>query len=302
MLLQRPSLKPISPPALLEDVHVLDVLELSGSQYAAVSYLAMHQATVSRSLRKLQHDLELEPDRRSAACRHGRNACLDMVRLACRAHRVMKGVLRIGTDGLHQTLLSKQVSLQPAPARFRRADHWVELIRHGLLDGAIVSSSGMEKAVPPGSLPPWSELEVQLLGVLPLWLMARSKSVEGILVPSRVTAPVLHQALEDNGHNLVTQPRAAHEPAAWLKRMRDRELALPLCPGLLGAAWLSDQSLSTLPDLPPLQETLWLLLAQGLELPATAARSVHVIQRRVRRASIYEPRGGLDARNYALNA
>jgi hypothetical protein len=95
----------------------------------------------------------------------------------------------------------------------------------------------MEKAVPPGSLPPWSELEVQLLGVLPLWLMALSRSVEGILVPSRVTAPVLHQALEGNGHNLVTQPRAAQEPAAWLKCMRDRELALPLCPGLLGAAW-----------------------------------------------------------------
>ena len=160
----------------------------------------------------------------------------------------------------------------------------------------------MEKAVPPGSLPPCSELEVQLLGVLPLWLMALSRSVEGILVPSRVTAPVLHQALEGNGHNLVTQPRAAQEPAAWLKCMRDRELALPLCPGLLGAAWLSDQSLSTLPDLPMLQETLWLLVPKGLELPATAARSLHVIQRRVRRASIYEPRGGLDARNYALNA
>ncbi len=289
-------------PTLLEDVHVLDVLELSGSQYAAANYLVMHQTTVSRSLRKLQHDLELEPDRRSAACRHGRNTCLDMLRLACRAHRLMKGFLRIGTDGLHQTLLSRQVSLQPAPARFRRADHWVELIRQGLLDAAIVSSWGMEKALPLGHLPPWRGVDVRLLGTLPLWLMARSRSVEGILVPNRSAVPLLHQALEGNGHNLVSQPRAAQEPAAWLKCMRDRELALPLCPGLLGAAWLSDQSLSTLPDLPPLQETLWLLLAQGLELPATAARSLHVIQRRVRRASIYEPRGGLDARNYALNA
>lgn len=88
------------PPALLEDVHVLDVLELSGSQYAAANYLAMHQSTVSRSLKRLQHELELEPGRKSGACRHGRNACLDMLRLACRAHRLMKGFLRIGTDGL----------------------------------------------------------------------------------------------------------------------------------------------------------------------------------------------------------
>jgi hypothetical protein len=283
------------PPALLEDVHVLDVLELSGSQYAAANYLAMHQSTVSRSLKRLQHELELEPGRKSGVCRHGRNVCLDMLRLACRAHRLMKGFLRIGTDGLHQSLLSGQVSLQPAPSRFHKAEYWVELVRHGLLDGAIVSSWGMEQAVPPGNLPPWTDIDVRLLGTLPLWLMARWGSVEGILVPNRGAAPLLHQTLERNGHNLVSQPSAAQEPAAWIKRMRDRKLALPLCPGLVGEAWLSQQSLSILSEFPPLQETLWLLLPPGLELPAPAARSLRAIRRRVRRAAAYEGLGGQGA-------
>ncbi len=276
------------PPSLLEDVHILDVLELSGSQYAAANYLAMHQSTVSRSLRRLQLELELESGRRSGACRHGRNACLDMLRFACRAHRLMKGVLRIGTDGLHQTLLCGRKSLQPAPSRFHKADHWVELVQYGLLDGAIVSSWGLEKALPLDHLPRWRDVDVQPLGTLPLWLMARSSSAEGILVPNRGAVPLLHQTLEGNGHNLVSQPRAAQEPAAWLKRMRDRELALPLCPGLVGEAWLSEQSLSILSEFPPLQETLWLLLPQGLELPISAGSSLRAIQRRVRRAAAYE--------------
>ncbi|MDM7953257.1 MAG: hypothetical protein QUV07_08600 [Cyanobium sp. CZS 25K] len=260
------------PPSLLEDVHVLDFLELSGSQYEAANHLAMHQSTVSRSLSKLQHELELAPGRRSAACRYGRNACLDMLRLSCRAHRLMKGFLRIGTDPLHQTLLSKQASLQTAPSRFRKVTHWVDLIHHGVLDGAIVSSMGMEKSMPAGSVPCWHGVVIEPLGVLPLELMARSTSVKGVLVPNRAAAPMLHRALEGNGHKLLSQPRAAQEPAAWLNRMRDRELSLPLCPGLVGKAWLSDHSLAPLQASPPLQEAIWLLLPQALEPPATAAR------------------------------
>ena len=211
------------PPSLLEDVHILDVLELSGSQYAAANYLAMHQSTVSRSLRRLQLELELEPGRRSGACRHGRNACLDMLRFACRAHRLMKGFLRIGTDPLHQTLLCRMASLQPAPPRFRKVAHWVDLIHHGVLDGAIVSSMGMEKSMPPGSVPSCPDVTIKPLGVLPLELMARSISAKGVLVPNRAAAPLLHRILEGNGHKLVSQPRAAQEPVAWLKCMRDRE-------------------------------------------------------------------------------
>lgn len=132
------------------------------------------------------------------------------------------------------------------------------------------------------------------LGTLPLWLMARNNSVKGVLVPNRGAAPLLHQNLESNGHSLVSQPRVAQEPAAWLKRMRDRELALLLCPALVGNAWLSEQALSILSEFPPLQETIWLLLPQDLELPASAGRSLRVLRRRVRRAAAF---GGLDGRS-----
>ena len=79
-----------------------------------------------------------------------------------------------------------------------------------------------------------------------------------------------------------------------MKRMRDRELALLLCPGLVGNAWLSEQALSIFSEFPPLQEGLWLLLPQDLELPASAGRSLRVLRRRIRRTAVFE---GLDGRS-----
>ncbi len=39
---------PCRPPMPLEDLHILDYLELAGSQASAGAALAMHQSTVSR--------------------------------------------------------------------------------------------------------------------------------------------------------------------------------------------------------------------------------------------------------------
>ena len=261
----------------------MDILELSPSQYVAANFLNMHQSTVSRSVRRIQTELEL--DGPSELCRHGRNACLDQLRLACRAHRVMKGVLRIGTDVLHQVLLPRKSFLQLVPPQFRRADQWAELVRIGLLDGAIISSWGLEKPLPQGRSPRWSGLEVHPLGVLPLWLMAFGGRANGVLLPSCPTAPLLHMALENDGHRVVSQPRAAQAPAAWLKRMRDRNLALPLCPDLVGSLWLRQQELMPVPDLPPLRETLWLLQPHDLKPADAAMRSLRLIRRCVSRAT-----------------
>jgi len=269
------------PPPLLEDVHVLDALELSGSQHTAATFLAVHQSTVSRSLKGLQDQLDLARVQRTGACRHGRNACLDLLRLACRAHRVMKGVLRIGTDGLHQGLLLKQEALQAVPPRFRKADQWAELVRLGLLDGAIVSSWALDGPLLPGSVPSWSGIRVEPLGAVPLQLMVRSRRPAGVLLPNRLSCPLLHQVLERAGHTLVSQPRAAQESAAWLKRMNDWDLALPLCPGLLSEAWLHEQALTPVRGDLPLDERLWLLLPEQLEIPDPAQRSLRVIRRRV---------------------
>ena len=258
------------PPTLLADVHLLDVLELSGSQQAAACFLDLHQSTVSRSLRSLQLQLQLQSGLRSAACRLGRNHCLDLLRLAARAHRNMSGVLRLSTDNLHQSLLQERAALQPVPSRFRRLDDWADLIRLGLLDGAITSSEGLEKHPSPGEEPRWNRLRLVPLGHLSLQLMACTPHVQGVLLPSRAITPLLHQRLERQGYRIVIQPMAAHEPDAWLKRLRDRQLAVPLCPALQGAAWLREQGLLLLPQQPAWQEKLWLLL------PAPSSNPEHL--------------------------
>ena len=112
------------PPAPLEDLHILDFLELAGSQSKAGIALAMHQSTVCRSLQLMRHQFRLEPSQGSMVCRHGQNACLHHLRLAYRAHRLMEGLLRIGTDVLHQSLLMGMEGVQLVPPRFRSGEHW----------------------------------------------------------------------------------------------------------------------------------------------------------------------------------
>jgi len=73
-----------APPTPLEDLHILDFLELAGSQSKAGSALAMHQSTVCRSLQLMQHQFKLEPRPGEPVCRHGHNACLHYLRLAYR--------------------------------------------------------------------------------------------------------------------------------------------------------------------------------------------------------------------------
>ena len=137
-----------------------------------------------------------------------------------RAHRVMKGVLKIGTDSLHQGLHLKQEALQSVPPRFRKADQWAELARLGLLDRAIVSSWALDGPTPPGAIPNWGGVRVEPLGAVPLQLMARSRRPAGVRLPNRLSCPLLHQVLELAGYTLVSQTRAGQETADWLKKCR----------------------------------------------------------------------------------
>ena len=120
-----------APPTPLQDLHILDYLELAGSQAKAGNALAMHQSTVCRSLQLMQQQFQLLPDQARSVCRYGHNECLELLRLAYRAHRLMEGLLRIGTDVLHQSLLMGMAGVQLVPPRFRGGEHWAELVRHG---------------------------------------------------------------------------------------------------------------------------------------------------------------------------
>ena len=253
-----------TPPSLLQDLHVLDLLELAGSQSRAGRALAMHQSTVCRSLRLLQQELRLKPSMGPAVCRHGHNACLHHLRLAYRAHRLMAGVLRIGTDVLHHGLLERCGAVQPVPPRFRSAEHWVELIRHGLLDGAILSSLALEQPLLSGQAPQWDGISASPLGTIALQLVATTAHAQRVLLPAQATAPLLHQSIAAQGLGIEKQPAACQEPEAWLKRARDRGLALPIIPALTGESWLSEQGLTALREQPLLIEQLWLLSAEGV--------------------------------------
>jgi hypothetical protein len=234
----------------------------------------MHQSTVCRSLQLMQSQFHLEPRQGSAVCRHGHNPCLHYLRLAYREHRLMEGLLRIGTDVLHQCLLRDLAGVQQVPPHFRNAEHWAELVRHGLLDGAIVSSFCMEERLLSGQAPRLEGLVALSLGQVSLQLVSPAATARRVLVPRKVAVPLLHQTLLRQGNTVEQQPAACREPEASVKRCKDRLLVLPVCPALLPQAWLECHGLQLLAQQPVLVEHLWLLLPQGVSNSAVARSTV----------------------------
>ncbi len=273
-----------TPPAPLEDLHILDFLELAGSQAKAGAALAMHQSTVCRSVQLMQQQLQLLPRHGAPICRHGHNACLQHLRLAYREHRLMAGSIRLGTDLLHQSLLLGLEGVQLVPPRFRSAEHWAELVSHGLLDGAIVSSFCLEQLVPVGQAPQWDGLIAMPLGQLTIQLVATTTKAKQVLLPRRGALPLLHQALEWHGLGVAQQPEACQEPSAWLKRARDRNLSIPVCADLLGPGWLTANGLVPLAVQPPLIEQLWLLLPRSAAHSKAARLCLRLLRVRFNRA------------------
>jgi len=75
-----------------------------------------------------------------------------------------------------------------------------------------------------------------------------------------------------------------NEPS-WLKRMHDRQLAMPLCPVLVEPGWIESHSLVLHPKQPHLIEQLWLLLPQGLVGSSREARHlIRTLRQRVETA------------------
>lgn len=131
------------------------------------------------------------------------------------------------------------------------------------------------------------------LGALPLQLfIPTTSSAEDllprkVLLPRRSAMPLLHEALAWHGFQLEEQPLSCHDLPAWLKRMRDRQLALPLCPGMLEPGWIETQGLMLHPEQAPLLEQLWLLVPEGRVRSSREAR--HLIRTlRLRLAKVGE--------------
>ena len=269
------------PPTPLQDLHILDLLELAGSQHKAGAALAVHQSTVSRSVQLMRQQFRLTPDEGRATCRYGHNTCLQYLRLAYREHRLMEGLLRIGADPLHQNLLMGLAVVQQVPARFRPGQSWAELLQLGLLDGAIVSSFSLERTLSGTGQPSWDGLTAFSLGQLGLQLVATVPQTQKVLLPGKRATPALVQTLNAQGWEVVEQPLACQEPAAWIKRARDRQLAIPICAGLMHAGWLLAHNLRPLCGQPALPEQLWLLLPQGAVNSRAAQMSLRMLRQLV---------------------
>jgi len=276
-----------TPPTPLEDIHILDLLELAGSQEKAGMALNIHQSTVCRSLQLLQRQLRLVPQLGVPACRYGHNSCLQHLRLAYREHRLMEGLLRIGSDVLHQSLLLAMPGVQRVPPRFRSLGHWLELLRHGLLDGVILSSFCLSTPHRPQQALGWEGMAVLPLGQLELQLVATAAETRQLLLPSKAALPLLHQLITAEGFAVERRPLAGEAPAACLKRARERQLALPICPPLVGADWLTKHRLVPLPQQPALIEQLWLVLPQAAADTTTARQCLRRLRSRLAGAAKY---------------
>jgi len=217
-------------PELLQDIRLLDLLELSGTTVQASRLLQLSQPTVSRRYRALAQDFGLEHQpRQRQRCRYGSTDVIRDLRLACRAHRLGAGVARIGADLMHRPLLAEVEGLLPVPMRFRAIEDWIELVREGVLDGALVSGLDLRAAPRLDT----TGLQRVALGTLPLALGISpdlaSQPRDGfppVLMPHRVLAPGLNRTLLALG--LTLRCLGDGDEDHWLQRLAAAPLAIPL--------------------------------------------------------------------------
>jgi len=168
-------------------------------------------------------------DRRQLwGCGYGTSASMRLLRLGCRAHRLAAGVARIGSDLLHHPLVADYPWLLPAPQRFRAAANWLELVRQGVLDGALLSGLELEEAEGLNH----QELELLPLGELPLALAFCPEApvlvgaVPEVLVPDRGVAPGLRRLMRELGLTLRSGGNSLQTPDDWIGRIHGSALAL----------------------------------------------------------------------------
>jgi hypothetical protein len=260
-------------PALLQDICLLDLLEISGTSQGASRVCGLSQPTVSRRTRVLVEDFNLRMNRRGqVGCRYGTSTAMQLLRLGCRAHRLSAGVARLGADVIFQPLLAGCSWLLPAPPRFRPLESWLDLVRQGVLDGALVSGLEFQGAWPPQA----SELELLPLGAVPLdpAVSLRHHRPDGgrleVLVPNRAVAPALLREVLERGFTLKIASNTCHTSDQWLTQLQQAGLAMPF-PRVAPADWW--QLLTRLPLSEPIRVPLWLVLPQGWQHQAVLAHT-----------------------------
>jgi len=150
-------------PALLQDIRLLDLLEISGTSLEVSRLCGISQPTISRRTRVLTDDFALEVNRRrQVGCCYGTSFAIQLLRLGCRAHRLAAGVARLGADVLLQPLLAECHWLLPSPPRFRPVASWLVLVRQGVLEPSHCWKGLQRLPLPtPLQLPLWLVLPAE---------------------------------------------------------------------------------------------------------------------------------------------
>ena len=187
--------------------------------------------------------------------------------------------------------------------RFRAAANWLELVRQGVLDGALISGLELEEAEAVND----QELELVPLGELPLALAFCPKAPvlvgatpggrgAEVLVPDRGVAPGLRRLLRELGLPLRSGGNSLQTPDDWIGRIQGSALALVVADreadtwACLQRWPLGQEALPSLPHSP-----VWLALpADWQEHPVLR----HTAQELGRIGSAQQ----LEGRNYALRA
>jgi hypothetical protein len=285
-------------PELLQDIRLLDLLELSGTTVQASALLSLSQPSVSRRYRALARDFGLQPDQRLRhGCRYGATSTMQLLRLGCRSHRLEAGVARIGADLLHHHLLTGIDWLLPVPERFRTVEAWLELVRQGVLDGALVSELELQQVRQLDA----SDLQLLPVGCMPLALgtcghgpLGNTGTPRCVLVPHRGVALGLQRALASQGLGLRPVGNSCHSPEQWMQRLAEGSSAIPISPATQEREpWAAQLRLQPLQS--ELISPVWLVLPQGWKASALLARTLEQLRAKV-------PQLAEKAKSYAVNA
>ncbi len=140
--------EPYRIPAVLRDLQLVDLLELTGSTTASAAQSGLSQSSVSRRYRALAADLGLHRlTHDPMGMRFGHTPWLQLLRQGINSHRLAWGVLRIGGAEAAAMGLQGQVGVEWITLGRRQLQHWQPLLQLELLDAVALQQPPLQDTV-----------------------------------------------------------------------------------------------------------------------------------------------------------